>query len=450
MIPDTVIQEVKERIDASSIFSRHLRLRKSGAGFIGSCPFHEDRTPSFRVYPEQARFHCYGCGAHGDVFAFLQRLSGRPFPAVVRDLASEVGIAVADDAPDDPARRDRADVVAACAAAQERFEACLWSPVGEVARTYLRARGVSETTARDMRLGFAAGDLALWAAAAGSQRGLLLAGLLAEREGTVRDRFEGRVTIPLCGHDGRVLGFAARSSRPGMVPPFLTTPENAAFKHSRVLFGLSQAAGAVRSTRRALFVAGYFDVMACREAQVPNAVGGSPIAVRHVAMLRQHGAGDIVVLVPAGGGPFEASPEFAAAVFTSTVTLWIAHLPSSNEGHTSAEAFVRAHGRAGVEALVSAAVPLSEHLIERALAAEPQGVGRRSDVEGKVAAVAWLARYAAAMPHGLERNLFERRIAQRLHLTLRAVRGASREAAAAPGASGIPMRRRGSRRRRRW
>ena len=453
MIPETVIQEVKERIDAAGVFGRHLELRRSGAGFVAACPFHEDRAPSFRVYPEQARFHCYGCGARGDVFAFLQRLSGKPFPAIVRDLALEIGIAVAADAPDDPARRDRADAIAACAVAQKRFESALWSPGGEPGRAYLRARGVSESTARAMCLGFAAGDLAsgvsVGADATASHRAFLLAGLLSERDGTVVDRFQDRVTIPLCGNDGRVVGFAGRAVRPGTALPYLTTPENAAFKHSRILFGLDQAAGTVRKTGRALFLAGYFDVLACREAGVMNALGGSALTARHVEMVHRHGARGVTLLLPQDR-PFEASPDFAAAVFASGVTLLLAPLPNSAEGRASAESFVRAHGRAGLEALAAAAMPLSEHLIEQALRQHTRGAGRHTDVEGKLAALAWLAPYIAAMPHGLERNVLERCIAQRLQLTLRAVRGAARDAAAAPRTSEAQPRRRASARQRRW
>jgi DNA primase len=452
VIPETVIQDVKQRIDAAAVFGRHVELRKNGTGFVASCPFHEDRTPSFRVYPDQARFHCYGCGARGDVFAFLQRLSGKPFPTVVRGLAGELGITVPDNGPEDPAHRDRAKVIAACATAQERFESALWSPAGEPGRAYLRARGVSVGTARAMHLGFASGELRSAAGGAETsegQRGFLLAGLLAERDGALSERFQDRVTIPLRGGDGRVLGFAGRAVRPGTVPPYLTTPENAAFKHSQVLFGMGEAAATVRRTGRALFLAGYFDVLACREAGVTNAVGGSPLTARHVETLRRHGARGITLLVPLQR-PFEASTDFAAAIFSSGVTLLIAPLPESTQERASAESFVRTHGRAALEALGAAAMPLSEYLMEQAITLHARGAGRRGDLEGKLAAVAWLARYTAAMPHGLERNVLERCIAQRLQLTLRAVRGAARELEVAPRPPAVQRRRHASARRRRW
>ena len=124
MIPDQIVDAVKERVDARALFARHLALRRSGSGFVAACPFHEDRSPSLRFYPEQARFHCFGCGARGDVFAFLQRLHGKSFPAVVRELAVEVGVPL-EEPPPGPGERMREEIVAACAAAQDLFEDAL-------------------------------------------------------------------------------------------------------------------------------------------------------------------------------------------------------------------------------------------------------------------------------------------------------------------------------------
>ena len=208
MIAENVIRDVKDRIDAEAVFGRHVALRKSGAGLVGTCPFHEDRSPSFRVYPEQARFHCFGCGARGDVFAFLQRLAGKDFPTVVRELAAEIGVSVALAGAPDPLDRDRADILEACEVAQRQFETTLWSAGGEPGRAYLRRRGISEQTARAFRLGFATGDLALAGGGECSSRGLALAGLIAPDGAR---RFRDRVTIPLPGAGGRVAGFTART-----------------------------------------------------------------------------------------------------------------------------------------------------------------------------------------------------------------------------------------------
>jgi DNA primase len=447
MIPELVIEDVKERVDAAAVFARHIELRPSGSGFVARCPFHEDHTPSFRVYPAKARYHCFGCGAHGDVFEFLQRLSGKTFPAVVRELAAEAGVTVVDDVAADAAHRERGEILEACATAQKHFESALWSAPGDPGRAYLRARGISEQTARSLHLGFAACDLATSVLASGrSPRPFVLAGLVVERDGAFADRLCKRVTIPLCGTDGGVLGFSARAVAGG-APRYITTPENAAFRHSRVLFGLEQAAPTIHKAGRALFLPTYFDVLACHEAGVAHAVGGGagPTA-RHLETLRRRGAKNVVI-VTTQDRPFEPGPELVASVFAAGGSVSIAALPPSAEHTPPAEAFVRANGHAGIEALAAGAMPLSEHLVHRAMRQGASAGGALGLVEAKLGAVTWLARFTSAMPQGMERDLLERWIAQKLRVTLRTVRTAGRAAAEAAGRA-PPRRPRGSPRRR--
>src|SRR5689334_634165 len=119
MIPESVIEEVRTRIDAVAVIGRHTTLRKSGGSFVGACPFHAEKNPSFRVYAEKKRFRCYGCGAHGDVFEFIQKLEFKEFPVVVRELAAEVGVDVPDEkraAHLEPLRLEKAGALAACEA----------------------------------------------------------------------------------------------------------------------------------------------------------------------------------------------------------------------------------------------------------------------------------------------------------------------------------------------
>ena len=160
MIPAAVIDEIRARIDPVEIIGRRVELKKSGNSFSASCPFHADRTPSFRVFPDSKRFKCFGCGARGDVFEFLRRIEGKGFPDAVRELAAEVGVPVAPDpsvprgasaSPDQaPHALDRA-----CEAAMTHWIERLWSDAGAHARRYLASRGIQEATARQFRLGFA-------------------------------------------------------------------------------------------------------------------------------------------------------------------------------------------------------------------------------------------------------------------------------------------------------
>ena len=125
LIPDAVIQEVRERVDIVAVIGRHLELKKSGRTFKGNCVFHGEKTPSFHVYPEDKHFKCYGCGAYGDVFAFLQKLEGKEFPEVVKELAQEMGIEIPEASEEDSEeakarRKERGEITLACEECKHR------------------------------------------------------------------------------------------------------------------------------------------------------------------------------------------------------------------------------------------------------------------------------------------------------------------------------------------
>ena len=219
MIPDAVIEEVRGRVDVVAVIGRAVELKRSGRTWKGCCPFHGERTPSFHVYPEDKHFKCYGCGEGGDVFKFLQKLQGKEFPEVVRQLAAEVGVEIPDREEDGAEqrerRRERKEALAACDAAARYFAARLASEHGAEARRYLEARGTSEEMVRAFRLGVAGGDwndLAPRMVSKGvGEEALKLAGLLAERDGgRTYDRFRGRLMFPIAGLDGEVIGFGGR------------------------------------------------------------------------------------------------------------------------------------------------------------------------------------------------------------------------------------------------
>jgi DNA primase len=444
MIPDAVIQEVKGRVDSLAVLGRHLQLRRSGDGFVAPCPFHEDRSPSLHVYPD-GRFHCFGCGAHGDVFGFLQRMSGKPFPAIVRELAVEVGVELRAEIAVHPASAEHAEASAACETAQRHFEATLWSAAGEPGRKYLQARGISEATARTFRLGYADGTLAAAVPENGHAlaRGFLAAGLLEHARGGIHARLCARVTLPLVGNDGRVAGFSARAVVAGVELPYLTTRETAAFRGSRSFFGIEEAAPAIRKGGSGLLLSGYFDVLGAREAGVLNAFAVPSLSTWHIEALRRRGARELARVLSAEER-FDPAPDLAAAVFASLAVLRVVRLPP---GAASAESVVRSGGRAPLEGLLTSGVPLSEYLIDEALRLHGGAAVPCGTVEAKLAAVGWLAPYVRAVRRGLERSIFERRVAQRLHLPLRSVRAAAKDAPASDVMGMPPRRRRSSARR---
>lgn len=429
MIPPSVIEEIRSRIDPVEIIGRRLELRKTGTSFSASCPFHADRTPSFRVYPDSKRFKCFGCGARGDAFEFLRRFDGKDFRTVVRELAGEAGVTFPDGdastAPTDPGRHA---LESACEAALSHWVERLWGPAGAEARRYLQTRGIDETTARQFHVGWAPRD---WhdlqaSLASHSTEDLTRAGLLVtKKEGDAPyDRFRGRVIFPFVALDRRVVGFAGRLVAPSdgaADPKYLNSPETPLFKKGHHLFGLPEAQSAIRATRRALLVEGYLDALAVHHAGVREVVaaGGTALTEQQIALLQRCGCEELVVLFDADTAGVEAPARIAPALLASGLAARVARLPPGADPDT----FTRAHGAHGLAGLVDASKPLTEWLLERAIAARATATGMRGlSVEQKLLIVCDLRPYVTAMRPGLPRALFEQRIARRLELYIIALR----------------------------
>ncbi|HET9596788.1 MAG TPA: DNA primase [Anaeromyxobacteraceae bacterium] len=432
MIPEAVIDEIRGRIDAVALIGRHVELKRSGRTWKGCCPFHGERTPSFHVYPEDRHWKCYGCGEYGDVFKFLQKLQGKEFPEVVRALAMEVGVEIPEreeDSADARRRREeRRQVLAACDAAARYFAARLASRHGEAARAYLASRGFEDETVRTFRLGVASpawDDLTARLAEKGvSLEALEKAGLVTVREGGRGDFFRGRLMIPIAGLDGEVIGFGGRllPGAPDRMGKYINTRETAVYKKSRVLYGIELAREHVRKTRSAVLVEGYFDVIGLHQAGMRNAVAvcGTALTPEHVDLLRRCDCRELTVLFDGDVAGLAAPGKAAAAILPSGLSAKVALLPSGG-GKTDPDEFARAYGLAALERLLAEAVPLTEFLLERAVAGHCGPAPAQAPVERRLAAFRELRPYIALAPAGLARTMFEERVAKRLDVSAAAL-----------------------------
>jgi DNA primase len=464
VIPDGIIEQVRDRVDVVAVIGRHVELKRSGRTWKGNCPFHGERTPSFHVYPEDKHFKCYGCGAYGDVFKFLQQLEGKEFPEVVRALAAEAGIEIPEAAEEDGEearrrRKERNEVLAACDAAARYWAARLQSRHGAEARRYLEGRGVSDESIRRFRIGVAAeawSDLGSRLAEKGiAAPALLRAGLVIEREkgGGAYDRFRNRLMFPIASMDGQVIGFGGRALGEEKGAKYINTPETPLYKKSKVLYGLDLAREGIRKTRSAVLVEGYFDVIGLHQAGVTSAVAvcGTALTTEHVELLGRCDCREVTVLFDGDVAGLAAPGKAAAALFPAGLAGKVALLPADG-GKTDPDDYARAHGREGVEKLLAAAVPLSEFLVDRAAARSCGDRPREAALEQKLAAVRELTPYVRMMPEGLARSVFEDGIARKLDLdpaALRAELSGERTRRAAPQggppAEGAPVGDRGAR-----
>ena len=289
---DDKIEEVRSRADIVEIVGAHVRLRRAGRNFVGLCPFHNEKTPSFSVNAERGFFHCFGCGVGGSVFNFITRVEGLTFPEAVRSLAKKYGVTLPEHDVAGPAAGEREAMLKASEVAAEFFAHVLWNTTdGAMARDYLKSRGISIETARAFMIGYAPSRPASLAKAL-EKRGLREAGLkvgLVKKDGNVAigaetyDMFRGRVMFPIRDAQGRAIAFGGRVLD-ARLPKYINSPESPLYSKTRTLYGLFEARQAISSSAssgkdRAILVEGYFDVIALWQAGFKEAVAGCGTAL---------------------------------------------------------------------------------------------------------------------------------------------------------------------------
>jgi DNA primase len=277
-IPPEFLEEIRRRLTLSSVVGKRVRLTKKGREHSGLCPFHNEKTPSFTVNDDKAFYHCFGCGAHGDVLSFVINTEGLSFPEAVERLAGEAGLEVPRTVALDPAEKARrAGAEAAVEAACAWFQSQLRLPAGKAAFDYLRGRGVDEIALASFRIGFAP-DLRTALKAHLLKQDfaedvLLEAGLLVKPEdgGASYDRFRGRVMFPIADRRGRVIAFGGRVLGDGQ-PKYLNSPEGPLFHKGRTLYAHHLAREAAAQSEPVIVAEGYMDVVALHRAGFHGAV----------------------------------------------------------------------------------------------------------------------------------------------------------------------------------
>ena len=284
-IKDSSVEEVKAAADIVAVVSGRTQLRKTGARFMGRCPFHEERTPSFSVNPVEKFYYCFGCGAKGDLITFVRETEQLDFAGAVEWLAARLNVQLdyEETSPQQDARRRRRErLYELLDAASAFYERYLWeSQAGSLARDYLAGRGLHEEVCREYRLGLALGGttLARKAHERGFTRDELAAAGLVNRRGN--DYFSGRLLFPLADARGRVLGFQARKLREEdpLRAKYVNSPEGELFRKGDLLYGLDRARAAIAKQERAVVVEGNTDVLALRQAGLEPVVASMGTAL---------------------------------------------------------------------------------------------------------------------------------------------------------------------------
>jgi DNA primase len=374
-IPDDDIHRVRDATDVVALVSESVVLKQKGRIFWGLCPFHGEKTPSFKVDPATGLWHCFGCGAGGDAFGFLMQQEGLEFPDAVRELARRTNVEIRETG-GGLTRSERDRLIAANEAAADFYHAQLTQsrdPGAAGAREYLTGRGFGIDVAKRFELGYAPdGRATLVRALEGTgvtRADLVAAGLALEGAGgELRDRFFGRVVFPIRDVTGHAVGFGGRVLGDAH-PKYLNTQETPVFHKSRTLYALDRAKNEIVQAKTSVVVEGYTDVIALHEAGMRNAVAtlGTALTEAHVRALSRFSESIVYLFdgdeagrrAAARAGEFlkwQATPERR----TGRVELLVAMIP---EGMDPAD-YVVAHGVEALGRIVEGAQPLLRFILD--------------------------------------------------------------------------------------
>jgi DNA primase len=413
-IPEQVVSEIRERADIVSVVGRHVTLKRQGNRHWGLCPFHDEKTPSFQVHEDKQIFYCFGCLAGGDVFAFRMKQDGIEFPDAVRALARELGIAI----PEATTEESQAGAIyRANEAAASYFHTVLRSPEGAEGRQYLAERGVPEDLVERFRVGFAPAG---WDGLVShlrrnriSQQDAETAGLIAARQNSDGhyDRFRHRLMFPISEPGGQIAGFGGRAMGDD-TPKYLNSPETPVYRKSRTLFGLPHGLDAIRERGRVIVVEGYFDLLALHRAGIPEGVApcGTALTQNHAHRIRRY-APEVVLLFDGDAAGQAAAERALPILLAEGLRVRAAFLPLGEDPDT----LVGKSGAAALRACVDSAVPLLDHLIERALKEAATHAWGAADVARS------LAPYLRAVTDPVERATYVRELSSRLQVPPAAV-----------------------------
>lgn len=406
-------ETIKSLADIVDVIGQFVQLRKAGQNYLGLCPFHTEKEPSFTVSPAKQIFHCFGCKKGGDLFAFWMEYHGSTFPEAVKELAERYNVPVSGNTSSAEEKR-KAEYRKALFGVNEqacRFfqKVLLEEAEGDQARRYLEGRSLSSSIIEKFRLGYAPDSWDAFARFLGKDSRRLniaaAAGLLVEREsGGYYDRFRKRVIFPIANLQGQVVGFGGRVLDTSL-PKYLNTPESPVFHKGSLLYGLNNAFDAIRKTGSALVVEGYMDVLALHDHGIPEAVAtlGTALTDAHVRRLKGY-APEAVVIFDSDEAGKKAALKSLPLFMNEGLKGRAVALP----GEHDPDSFVNAQGPSSLRDLIRKAGLLFDFHMEMSLS------GMDGSVEAKSAVIKEVLPVLGRLRNVSQQSLYVRRLSERI------------------------------------
>lgn len=416
-IPEHIIEEIRHRSDIVEVIGEHVRLQKRGKNFLGLCPFHAEKTPSFNVNPELAIYKCFGCGKSGSVINFIMDVNALSFPEAVRHLARRIGMVIDEDQQSDTERAEhmRTDAAhRALGAASEFYEQQLHDVNGKVALRYLVGRGLDEATIRSFHCGYSPDDwqtTGMELISRGySEQTMEDAGLIIRRDdGGMYDRFRGRVMFPIHDVMGRVVGFGARVVHADSGgAKYVNSPQSRVYDKSRVVYGLYQAKNEIRKLDRAILTEGYADTITLHQNGFTNAVAssGTALTTEQLKLISRYSK-NIVIAYDGDDAGIQATIKAIDLAIPLGFEVSIVSLPDSEDPDT----FVRSRGAEAFVRQLRDAQSFIDFLADRY-----KIQGQLSTPKGTADVVRSLVKLISGMDDALHRDLLIRQISARFSM----------------------------------
>jgi len=424
----SLADRVKQQADIVRVVGEYVRLKKSGQNFTGLCPFHSEKTPSFAVHPVKQIYHCFGCGAGGDVFKFVMEMDRCEFPDALRTVAEKCGIALPHPRERSPEERkeqtQRTGLVEMHKEAAAFFKRQLEGTAeGKAARAYLADRGLDDEALARFGLGYAlsGGEALMRHLRAKYPEKLVEGSGLTSRDpgGRQYDRFRRRIMFPIANESGKVVAFGGRALGDDL-PKYLNSPETPIYIKSSVLYHLDHAKEAMRQRDAVVLVEGYMDAIAVACAGIANVVAscGTSLTETQVKLLSRFTRRVIVNYDPDTAGQ-AATERSLSILLEQNCDARVLALP----GGKDPDSFIRSQGAEAYAKLLEAAPPYLDYLIGRA---QRSGI---ATAEEKLRAVNFLLPYVQRIPNALLRSEWASRISQQLRVDQPVLREALRRAA---------------------
>ena len=422
-IPEHIIDDIRQSCDMAALVGEYLALEKRGKNLIGLCPFHNEKTPSFTITPEKQLFHCFGCGASGNVFNFIMKMENLDFLEAVRFLARKTGIKIPETgAARSEAGRLKEQIYRLNRLAADYFADQLWrNSAGKKAVDYLTRRGISRESGELFGLGYAPPgwrNLLQFAQKKGAPTGLLLkAGLISpRRDSGYYDRFRDRLMFPISNISGKIVGFGARALAEGEKsgPKYLNSPETPVFKKGAYLYGLHLARQEIRSRQVAIVVEGYTDVITAFQAGIKNAVAslGTALTLEQGRLLRSQ-VKTVTIAYDADSAGEAATWRGLKILQDSGCLVKVAGMPEGSDP----DGLIRQQGASFFEKIIAGAKPLAEYRLDI--------LKKRHDPASGESRLRFLEEALTALqeiPNLVERDLYLKRVAEDLGASEGAVR----------------------------